>query len=1154
MKIKEIGLYSFKSFCDETKILLNAGITAFVGPNGSGKSNVFDALRWVFGEQSMKALRCQKTEDLIYLSSDTKNDVKFTEVYVIIENEDYFPQFGGEFEIKRRFYRSGESEFFLNRVKCRLQDIQALFLNSGALTYSFLELSEIEKIIEGDTKEMFDDVSGILRYQERRTQTRRRLEATEQDLLRLEDIIAEMNRGVRSLKRQVRKTKLCQDLREEYKMLSLFIMKNEYNITLQQIANIQQQIDDRESQKHATLREIKRLEEEREKLKNEMAQVDTMKKEVLTHITVLNQSIDELQRRVEEKEKEARQITLAYERMLTSIREKEEILNNNKKRLIDFENMRSEVLAQIDKLDAKMKGEHTQHDSKNQVYFSLKNNLTEKERYITELSQKSQVYKNEISKAQYEEENKKSLLAYVQEEYNSKNGEIENKRRFKRELEQELDSITKKQEEVSTQLTNTNKKLVNLEKRLEHLDSDLTKRQEVITDCKIVIDTLSHRLQERGVIKEIEEGFSQKIQGLFRDNIAVDAGYESIVDICLGDLLNFYLITNYEPQDFSEIPEGRFGFINTKIVYDKKDPPEFTEEAIPISQFIKLKSTHNVLEHYIGGYFLIKDFHAANNLSLKFPEYGFVTPKGVLFRNGSIIVEKGEIGYFKISQSLGEYRRKLETLQNEMLFTIEEKKRLSREIEEVKKSIEEEKDRLFTINIKKSEYSLKLNDTVKNIEKMLQESDGLKENRDALLKETEVLSARLKKIEAQAEQTNTEIQNIENERDGLSERVAQIQKEIDEKNSALNSMATDFVVLQERQSSVERTIEQLKNEILSTEMEVATLKKDAASKNLDDLDNQISSLKEELESKRKEKVDIESKLPERVIEEYTQRQNDIYDQLSQQQKVSEETQNGIMQLKYELFQLAHKKQEAVKKAQGEFGIDLATVLPEEIADAETKLTEARGKLEKLGEINPLSLQAYESEKERLDEFLAQRDDIITAKKSLLHSIAELDQRARDRFIDIFGQIKEEFNFVFSNFFEGGEADLILTEPDNPLTSRIEIVVRMKGKRLKTINQLSGGERTLLAISLLLALYLVKPAPFCILDEIDAPLDDANVVRFNKFLRDLSQRTQVVIITHNRATMEYADYLYGLTMEKLGQSKVLSARLADLEKIPFDSSE
>ncbi|UCG92389.1 MAG: chromosome segregation protein SMC [candidate division WOR-3 bacterium] len=1150
MKIKEISLYGFKSFYDETKILLNAGITAFVGPNGSGKSNIFDALRWVFGEQSMKALRCERTEDLIYTSSDAKHDAKFTEISVIIENEDYFPQFGGEFEIKRCFYRSGESEFFLNRVKCRLQDIQALFLNSGTLTYSFLELSEIEKIIEGDTKEMFDDVSGILKYQERREQTRRRLEATEHDLLRLEDIIAEMNRGVRSLKRQVRKAKVYQDLREEYKTLSLLIMKNEYNTALLQLRDIQQQIDDHESRKHSVLQDIKVLEEDREKLKNEMAQVDTMKKEVFTHIATLNQAIDDLLHAIDEKEEEAKLMTLSHERTMTSIREKEERLENNKKRLLDFETMHNEISVQIETLNAQLDDMHKQRDEQDGVLCSLKDCVEEKEHIVKALSDKIHTGQSEISRVNYDKGNKESALGHMCELYETKCKDIDEQQRLKKELEQELELIIQKQEEINARMTDAHKRLADHEKRFEELQGEITKREEAIADCRIIIDTLNRRLQEKEGVKEIEERLHDKIQGLFRDNIEVTPGYESIVDICLGDLLNFYLITHYEAHDFKNVPEGRFGFIYTKAAVDKKNPPVFND-AIPISQLITLKSSHDILEKYIDDYFLINDFQRANELSLQFPEYGFVTPDGFLFRNGSIIVEKGEIGYFRINISLQEYKEKLETLQNELLFTFEEKKRLSSEIDEAKKSIEEGKEEIFSTNIEKSEHSIKSDEVKKTVQNMLRENDRLKKDKETLSKEIELLAAQCIQIEGQAKTIDAEIQEIENEKNNLCERVAQIQKEINEKNALLNTKTTELFVLQERRSSAEKAAEQMKKEIVSLETEVTTLKGDTGAEILQELNNDIASLKERLESKKKEKSSIESKLPERLIEEYTQRQNDIYDRLTQKQKASEEIQNGIMQLKYEQFQLSHKKDEVVRKAQEEFGVDVTTYVPEEIDDAEVKLVDVKERLAKLGEINPLSLQAYENEKKRLDEFFAQRDDIIAAKKTLLNSIEELDQRARDRFVDVFGQIKKEFNFVFSNFFEGGEADLLLTNPDNPLTSRIEIVVRMKGKRLKVINQLSGGERTLLAISLLLAFYLVKPAPFCILDEIDAPLDDVNVVRFNKFLRDLSQRTQVIIITHNRATMEYADYLYGLTMERLGQSKVISARLADLEKIPLE---
>ncbi len=393
---------------------------------------------------------------------------------------------------------------------------------------------------------------------------------------------------------------------------------------------------------------------------------------------------------------------------------------------------------------------------------------------------------------------------------------------------------------------------------------------------------------------------------------------------------------------------------------------------------------------------------------------------------------------------------------------------------------------------------------------------------------------------------------MQTEKDTLLENSQSVRNEIEQIHSALTEKRMSYVTFEERRNTIMATLEQLKCEIVSLDAEIAKLKQDTKAKNLEDIKTQILSLKEELSRKRQEKTETEVRLPERIAEELTQNLNDIFDQLAEKQKIHEKIQNEVMQLKYELFQLNHTKDDAVQKAREEFKVDLREYVPEdEITDPETRLLEVKGKLEKLGEVNPLSLELYESEKKRLDEFLNQRDDIITAKRSLINSIEELDRRARERFVNIFGLVKKEFNFVFSNFFEGGEADLVLDDPDNPLTSKVDIVVRMKGKRLKTINQLSGGERTLLAISLLLAFYLVKPAPFCILDEIDAPLDDANVVRFNRFLRDLSQRTQVVIITHNRATMEYADYLYGLTMEKPGQSKVISARLADLEKIDMN---
>jgi chromosome segregation protein len=463
------------------------------------------------------------------------------------------------------------------------------------------------------------------------------------------------------------------------------------------------------------------------------------------------------------------------------------------------------------------------------------------------------------------------------------------------------------------------------------------------------------------------------------------------------------------------------------------------------------------------------------------------------------------------------------------------------------------KNRLFAANVKKSEHSLKLNELKRYLDKVIKEHDSIGRDKKMIEKNLQQIDDKIRQLDAKIQESDDLSNKIEGEKQILIEKSQDIEKEIKDKTVLLNEKKMEAVANKERFSSIEAGVEQLNSQIAATESEIDILRHVKGSKNLAEIEQQIAVLKKELDFGKKRKLEIEAKLPEKLIENLTHRLNEIFDKLAAKQKTHEDLQNRVMQFKYESFQLNHRKDEAWKKGDEEFKIDLRDYEPEEdIPNAEQRLAEIKGKLEKLGEVNPLSLDLYEHEKKRLDEFLGQRDDIITAKSSLLHSIEELDTRARERFVAIFDKVKQEFDFVFSKFFEGGHADLRLSDPNNPLTSKVDIVVRMKGKRLKIINQLSGGERTLLAVSLLLALYLVKPAPFCILDEIDAPLDDANVVRFNRFLRDLSQRTQVVIITHNRATMEYADYLYGLTMEKPGQSKIISAKLADLEKLNLDA--
>jgi chromosome segregation protein len=1147
MKIKEIKIYGFKSFREETKVLLNTGVTAFVGPNGSGKSNIFDALRWVFGEQSMKALRCEKIEDLIYMSSDTKEDANFTEVAITINNEDYFPQFGSEFEIKRRFYRTGESEFFLNRVKCRLQDIQALFLNSGALTYSFLELAEVERIIHGNTKEMFDDVAGILKYQERKEQTKRRLVATEQDLLRLEDIIAEMQRGLRSLKRQVRQARLYNELRTDYRNIKLYIMVNELRATLNDLNDIQRKTDAQESERQTLLHTIKQLEDEREKLKRALENAETEKKDKLTRITRVVDAIDVLQSQIEEKEEEVRSKTILSERVLTSIKEKEEMVSNSRKRLSEAERERNEITAGLTSVQERMSRMQKEIDDMNRDYFSQEKSSRDNEKKMSEDTGSILEGQSDVAKLNYDRENKESVLSRMAQELSEQKDELEKYGHRRKELERELDTIIKEQDDADARLKILHDKIDEYERALNETEINLSERNEAMNDCRIMIDTLNRRLQVDGK-KAIQDRLGHKVMGMLKDYIEVAEGHEEVIDLCLGDLLSFYLLKSYSAEDLMNCPEGRFGFID--MDGDIQNPVKIDLPGVtPIANYIKFRSSRDLLSRYIQNYFFVNDEAEAKRLSRQHPDYGFVTGNGVFFRNGTIVVERGDVGFFKITQSLEEYKARIESLKNEVLFIAEEKKRVNDELEQTRQKMEESRNELFAINIRKSECSLRLNEVTKEYEKRQSELSNTKNDREALTSEIQAIARNIEDVQHTIEQFERQRADITEKNRQLNESMDQMKRNIDAAVSELNNVITEKAVMEGKKEGVLRTIERIKSEISTAEDDIRALRAETMPRNIVELNAAVTALKDELSRRRQERAAYEAQLPDQLLDEYNKRQGLVYDQLAQKQKDHEALQDQIMQLKYRLFEKNHKRDDLSRKADEEFGIKLADYTPEEdIPDAANRLAEVRGRIEKLGEVNPLSLQVYEEEKKRLDEFLGQRDDIIAAKKNLMRSIEELDQRARDRFNEVFAHVRKEFNYVFANFFEDGQADLILTDPDNPLASKVEIVVRMMGRKLKTINQLSGGQKTLLAISLLLAFYLVKPAPFCILDEIDAPLDDINVVRFNKFLRDLSQRTQVVIITHNRATMEYADYLYGLTMEKPRESKVISARLADLEKI------
>ncbi|MEO0160711.1 MAG: hypothetical protein ABIL74_00375, partial [candidate division WOR-3 bacterium] len=712
-------------------------------------------------------------------------------------------------------------------------------------------------------------------------------------------------------------------------------------------------------------------------------------------------------------------------------------------------------------------------------------------------------------------------------------------------LDQQLEVMIKEQDRISNIILTQQNKLNELTRKIENFDKEIQQRQELLNDCRLLIETLSHRLGRMENLKFIKQNFKERFIGVFRDYITVQPGYEPVVDLCLYEILNSFLTSTLTAEDLQNLPAGRYSFLLRK---SSEEVPEELKKLKSIAEFVEVKGHNEIITPILTRFYLASNFEEALSYSARFPGYGFVTPDGLLFHHNIVYAQKGEVGYFQISQKLSEYNIQAESLRNELIFLNDERRKLIDEQNHLKEDLENNREELFALNIKKSELSMQLNALKNQLESINREIDNVNGEKKNIEQEIERLNREIEEITGQLVKNEEELQKLQDEKNALANQLGEIEKQIDAQNQELNQIILKIGILGERKAVAEKDLQATEHEISILRNEIEEITRWMEETTLRTISARITELQNTLNAKREERSLLEKQIPDEPLRTVSQKLDALYDEITALQKQHDEIQNIIMQVNFKVFELNHKKEELIKTAQEEFQTNLDEYLPEEIPEPEQKLAEIKERMARLGEINPLSLTAYEQEKKRLDEYLAQRNDIIAAKQNLLKSIAELDARAKERFVETFKEIKEKFNEVFSKFFEGGEADLILTDPSNPLTSDVDIVVRMKGKRIKRINQLSGGERTLLAVSLLLAFYLVKPAPFCILDEIDAPLDDVNVVRFNKFLRELSQHTQVVIITHNRATMEYADYLYGLTMEKPGKSKIISTRLEDLEPI------
>ncbi len=1181
MQLTKLEIKGFKSFGDKMTINFDAGITGIVGPNGCGKSNVVDAIRWVLGEQKTKALRSDKMENVIFNGTRTRKPTQLAEVSLTFNNtKNLLPTEYSQITITRRYYRSGESEYQLNGVTCRLKDITNLFLDTGIASnsYAIIELKMVDDILndkDNSRRGLFEEAAGISKFKVRKKETLRKLEGTDADLERVEDLLFEINKNLKSLEKQAKQTERYFKIKDEYKVLSIALAKKTIQKQSEAFSKLTKDIAV-EQDKKASLN--KQLAEQEAVLEKAKADLIVKEKLLSSRQKTLNEHVNKI--RQYESDKKIKNERLRF-------------LNDKSKGLqeqIAQDKISNEKAAfSIQSLEREKETATKLYNETEQKLERLKEALDEQKQKTTALQEEVNTINKTFREKQELSYQLNKSLEIKQLQSSSLKQELEKATYDSTSQSASLSEFDEKAAELSEILNEKNEKYTALqasETAIQQQISDTEKTIEVIreelTQNSRKVDALQNEYNLTKSLVDNLEGFPEAIKflkkhthwskdtPLLSDVLTCDENYRVAIENYLEPYMNYYIVETedqaYRAVDLlSDAAKGRAHFFVLEK-FDKFNPFPFKmyDNATPASEIVEYDPKYAKLISFIldGVYVLQGDYH-------KIPPQDdgtFITQSGKVIRR-KYSVSGGSVGLFE-GKRIGRAKN-LEKLEKDI-------KKLHLKIDEIKKSLDQEQRDLAAL--KQNTHREEIEALQKEINLINQEYVSVKTKHEQL---AQMLSSNSNKKEDIAEKLEQIIEEIiELEPKALEEKalLTDYEKRIHLIN---NELVSENALLAERSAAYNQEnilYHQQLNKVNSLEQEIGFKQNtfessaDRIAKNQEGLKQNEQEIKTLLESAEvnedellemyTEKEAIEQGVNDAEREYYTSRgEIDKADKTSREIQRNREIADALLlELQNKLNETKLNLSSVKERLSVEFSIDLDALIEEEDQeeneeDGKQELTEqelrdqvnaAKDRMEKIGPINPMAMEAYEEIKQRHDFISEQKEDLINAKNSLISTIKEIDEVAKITFLDAFQKIKENFIIVFRSLFtEEDDCDLKLSDPDNPLDSSIEILAKPKGKRPLTINQLSGGEKTLTATSLLFSIYLLKPAPFCIFDEVDAPLDDANIDKFNNIIKKFSSESQFIIVTHNKRTMASTDVIYGITMIEQGVSRVVPVDLREL---------
>ncbi len=1180
MYLKRLEMQGFKSFADKTVLEFMPGITSVIGPNGSGKSNISDAIRWILGEQSMKSLRGAKTQDIIFAGTENRKSLGFAEASLIFDNTDgTLPIEYSEVTITRKIYRSGETGYYINKVPCRLKDVVELFMDTGIGRdgYSIIGQGKIDEILSNkseDRRHIFEEAAGIVKYRARKEETEKKLEQTKLNLLRINDILTEIESNLEPLQQQSDKAKKYLNLKEELKNIEvgLFI----YNIERYK-KSLEELISDEEIMKNTLNQEEGKLEK-----------IKILKEELKDNIDEITEQIENMQNIGFESQKEIEQLNSKLNVAQTKI-------DNNTENISRYENEIIEIENKIKQLKEEIELKESKKDNLKQNKERFEKELQEKEQELQKLTEKLSSKELEIEKIKKQVEENTDKKYELQSEVSMQKANYENLEKRQVQLKQEinnnileLDRTRMKKEDISKEFykieTNRNKIL----KQIEEINSKKEEINKKIKeyDIQIVNNTNDLRMkksrhdflvetekEKEGYIKSVKQllldcektkELGKGMYGVLANIISVPKEYETAIEMCLGASLQ-NIVTETE-EDAKKLIEhlrtnnlGRASFLPISSVKGKKLENIKGKKVgiIGIASDIVTysKKYEQIILNLLGRTVIVDNMQNAINLA-KENGYSFriITIEGDLI-NPSGAITGGSVAK-KTVNILGR-SREIESLQKEIKKIQEKITKLEAEKEEFITSSEETIEAVDALGKELQEIDITYATERQRVISIDEEIEKIQKRTEHLKHENEKSEAEKEQIKKEKEQNEKEIQemtkqNEENQKiiDEFALTNKDSQEYIDNLNIDITNLKISVSSFDESESSIKEMTDMINKEIENNAKNKKNKKEqiEKAKNENNELVNEIEQTKKEIET-IKYKVSNSGESIEKLKKERTEKNEKLIlkeEEQSQQFKTIEDLRAQVVKIEVKKNKTDEDIQEIINKLWVEYELTPNNVenyqKPENVLVTQRKVNELRTDIKELGSVNVDSIEEYKNVKQRYDFMCEQRLDLEDTMSKLRNVIQEMLEIMREQFKEKFQIINKNFGEVFKELFGGGVAEVSLTDENDILECGIDITVQPPGKKLQNMTLLSGGEKALTAIALLFAILKINPAPFCVLDEIEAALDDVNVYRYAEYLKKFSKETQFLIITHRKGTMEVADTVYGVTMEEKGISKLLSMKL------------